>query len=127
MAVTHVSRRVLKIAELVQRLDREEVVQLVALVPILREVESTSVLRDRDEVTTYFWQLSQEASGGVTPSLHDEFLFGLTYEEYFNLPDEEAEALWTKAFTEESVKLDREPEREARPDASVPARQERDA
>jgi hypothetical protein len=127
MATTHISGRVLKVAELVRRLSREEVAHLLVLVPVLREVEPLPILTDRDEVITYFRQMAQEISGGITPSLHDKFLFGLTYEEYFNLPDEETEALWTRAFAEESARLDREPEREARPDASIPARQEHHA
>ena len=104
-----------------RRLHREEVVQLVTLVPVLQEVKPTPVRIKKDTVDISLQQLAQEISEKGSPSLHDEFLFGLTYEDYFHLSDGEAEALWDKAFAEESITLDREPEYTARPDVRVPA------
>jgi len=122
MSPVQISEQVLKIANLVSRFTQDEMAQLLDLVPALQEVKPASAQVEDDEIIAYFRQLAMEMSGGAAPSPQDEFLFGLTYEEYFNLSEEEAAALWNEAYAEESARLDREPEHEVRPNAHVPAR-----
>lgn len=71
--------------------------------------------------------LALEMSGEVTPSLQDEFLEGLTYEEYFALSDEEEKALWDRIFAEDETGPYDLEEQEAPTDAIIAARQERSA
>ena len=81
--MTVIGIRVRKVADVVRRLSREEMAQLIELVPELREIKPVSERREEADAVEYFRQLALEMSGGVTPSLQDEFLEGLTYEEYF--------------------------------------------
>jgi len=113
--LVQISERVLKVANLVSRFTQDEMAQLLDLVPALQEVKPASVQVEDDEIIAYFRQLAMEMSGGAGPSPQDEFLFGLTYEEYFNLSKEEAAALCNEAYAEESARLDHEPENEASP------------
>ena len=122
MSPVQVSERVLKVANLVSRFTQDEMAQLLDLVPVLQEVKPASAQVEDDETITHFRQLAMEMSGGAAPSPQDEFLFGLTYEEYFNLSEEEAAALWDKVYAEESARLDHEPKHETRSNVHVPAR-----
>jgi hypothetical protein len=122
MSLVQIPERVLKMANLVSRFTQDEMAQLLDLVPALQEVKPVSAQVEDDEIIFHFRQLAMEVSGGVMPSPQDEFLFGLTYEEYFNLSEEEAAALCDKAYAEESAKLDREPEHRVSSNAHVPSR-----
>jgi hypothetical protein len=55
------------------------------------------------------------------PSLDDPFIAGLTYREYFALPDDEVDAFWEQLAVE-APDLEKLTEIEARPDARLPAR-----
>jgi hypothetical protein len=125
--MTVIDVRVRKVADVVRRLSQEEMAQLIELVPELREIKPVSERREEADAVEYFRQLALEMSGGVTPSLQDEFLEGLTYEEYFALSDEEEKALWDRIFAgDETGPYDLE-EQEAPTDAIIAARQERGA
>ncbi|MFB0534121.1 MAG: hypothetical protein ACETWR_03955 [Anaerolineae bacterium] len=123
--MTAIDVRVRKVADVVRRLSREEMAQLIELVPELREIKPASERREEANAVEYFRQLALEMSGGVTPSLQDEFLEGLTYEEYFALPDEEEKALWDRIFAEDATGPYDLKEHEASTDAVIAARQER--
>jgi hypothetical protein len=122
MSPLQVSERVIKVANLVSRFTQYEMAQLLDLVPALQEMKPASAQVEDDETIANCRQLAMEMSGGAMPSPQDEFLFGLTYEEYFNLSEEEAAALWDEAYAEESARLDHGPEHEVRSNAHVPAR-----
>jgi hypothetical protein len=79
--MTVIDVRVRKVADVVRRLSCEEMAQLIELVPELREINPVSERQEEADAVEYFRQLALEMSGGVTPSLRDEFLEGLTYEE----------------------------------------------
>ena len=123
--MTDISIRVQKVASVVRRLSREEMAQLIELVPELREIKPASEWQEETDASEYFRQLALEMSGGVTPSLQDEFLEELTYEEYFALSDEEEKALWDCIFAEDETGPYDLKEHEAPPDAIIAARQER--
>lgn len=120
---TTVPRRVKQMANILQRFSREELAQLIALVPDLEEVRPAAI---PDETTmAYFRRLATEMRGGTVPSPHDEFISGLTYEQYLALSEEEEEALWNRLFAEGEMGIEDFEEHEVKPAAYVPARQER--
>ena len=123
MAVgTSVSPRVIRVLNLIQRLEPEERSQLGQLLP--PDVTSPSVVPKKAlaEAIAYFQQKARQRP--TPPSLDDPFIAGLTYREYFALPDEEADALWDE-LAAEAPSLEELPVIEVRPDAQLPARQER--
>ena len=123
MAVgTSVSPRVIRVLNLIQRLEPEERSQLGQLLP--PDVASPSVVPKEAlaEAIAYFQQKARQRP--TPPSLDDPFIAGLTYREYFALPDEEADALWDE-LAAEAPSLEELPVIEVRPDAQLPARQER--
>ena len=123
MAVgTSVSPRVIRVLNLIQRLEPEERSQLDQLLP--PDVTSPSVVPKEAlaEAIAYFQQKARQRP--TPPSLDDPFIAGLTYREYFALPDEEADALWDE-LAAEAPSLEELPVIEVRPDAQLPARQER--
>jgi hypothetical protein len=63
--------------------------------------------------------------GGVAPSPDEEFIGGLTYEEYLNLSDDEETAFWDWLFAEGEMDIEDFEEHDVKPDAYIPARQER--
>ena len=88
-----IPRRVQVIAEVLRRFSREELAQLVKLVPAL---EDTAL---QQAVSAHFRQRMLEMRGGIAPSPEEEFLGGLTYGEYLKLSEEEEEAFWDRIFT----------------------------
>jgi hypothetical protein len=44
--------------------------------------------------------------GGVAPSPDEEFIGGLTYEEYLNLSDDEEKAFWDWLFAEGEMDIE---------------------
>lgn len=119
---TSVSPRVLRVLSLIQRLEPRERLQLGQLLP--PEVVLPSVVPEEAsaEAVAYFQEKARQRP--IPPSLDDPFIAGLTYREYFALPEEEAEALWEK-LAAEAPSLEELPVIEARSDARLPARQER--
>lgn len=120
--VSVVSPRVLRVLNLIQRLEPRERVQLGQLLPA--DVASPSVMPEKAlaEAVAYFQEKVYQRP--TPPSLDDPFIAGLTYQEYFALPDDEADALWEE-LAAKAPSLEELPVIEARPDARLPARQER--
>jgi hypothetical protein len=94
---TTIPRRVQQMANILQRFSRKELAQLIALVPDLEEVKPAGI-PEGETATAYFHRLATEMRGGIAPSPHDQFIEGLTYEQYFALSEEEEEALWDRLF-----------------------------
>ncbi len=123
MMITTPSRRVQQVAYLVQRLDRNEIRQLIRLVPQL--YEEPLVVTEKDEVADelVLWvreQMAQYATESRPMRDADLFLGGMAVGEYFALPDQERERIWDELYTEA---IEAAPEREVKPDAIVSARQ----
>jgi metallophosphoesterase superfamily enzyme len=121
---TAIPRRVEQMATILQRFSREELAQLVVLVPDLKDVEPASIPQGETAVA-YFRRLATEMHGGIAPSPHDQFLERLTYEQYLALSEEVEEALWDRLFAEGEMDIKDFEEHEVKPAAYVPARQER--
>jgi hypothetical protein len=117
------SWRVKRAADIVRKLNGEELAQLVRLVPALREVQPVEV--SREAVAEDFRCQSLEMRGGVAPSPDEEFIGGLTYEEYLNVSDEKEKAFWDWLFAEGEMDIEDFEEHDVKPDAYIPARQER--
>jgi hypothetical protein len=111
-------------ANILHQFSREELAQLIALVPDLEEVKPAGI-PEGETATAYFRRLATGMRGGIAHSPHDEFLGGLTYEEYLALSEEEEEALWNRLFAEGEMDIEDFEEHEVKPAAYVPARQER--
>ena len=121
------SQRVRKVAEVINLFTREEIVQLVSIVPRLREIQVIPELSEDVSAVEHFRSELLARRGGKPP-VHDEtFIGGLTYEEYLALSEEEAAAVWDRLFAEEEMEADNFEEHDVKPDARVPARQERSA
>lgn len=89
---TSVSPQVLRVLNLIQRLENQERSQLGQLLPpdvTLPPVVSEEALA---EAVAYFRDKARRRA--TPPSLEDPFIAGLTYRQYFALPDDEADALW---------------------------------
>jgi hypothetical protein len=117
-----ISPRVLRVLNLIQRLEPQERSQLGQLLP--PDVASPSVITEKalTEAVTYFREKVRRHPH--PPSLDDPFMNGLSYREYFALPDDAAAALWEE-IAREAPGLEELPVIEARPDARLPTRQER--
>ena len=96
--------RVRVIAGVLRRFSREELAQLVELVPALKEVGGSVALRGI--VPEHFRKQLLEMRGEVAPSPDEEFIGGLTYGEYLKLSEEEEERFWEKLFSEGEVEID---------------------
>jgi hypothetical protein len=108
---TSVSPRVLRVLNLIRRLEPEERSQLGQLLP--PEVTPPSVVPKEAmaEAVAYFQEKGHRRP--TPPSLDDPFIAGFTYREYFTLPAEEADALWEK-LAEEAPSLEELPVKESR-------------
>ncbi len=100
-AATKERPSVKQVAEIIRRMSREELAELVRLVPDLQEVklqeEKPAPARkwDEAELREYFKKKLEELGGEARPMRDDDpFLGGLTVGEFFALPDEEQEAIW---------------------------------
>ncbi|MFQ5855154.1 MAG: hypothetical protein ACE5LU_05875 [Anaerolineae bacterium] len=102
-SIMSIPPHVRRLAQVLQRLTPEEMHQLVQLVPDLERAHIPEVLEEEREARAYFRRAAMELTGGELPSLQDEFVEGLTYEEYFALPEVEQDALWNRIFTEEEA------------------------
>lgn len=121
------SSRVIQVARLVRGLGAEEREQLKMLVPELRgdpKVEDGLPI-DLAELRRYVLEELAQVGEAYPPLQPDDpFLGGLTVEEYFALPEERRERVWDQAHVMEIEDFE---ERDVRPDADVPAGQERGA
>ncbi len=115
---TPISPRVLRILELIKRLEPRERSQLGELLP--PEVTSLADVPEETvaQAISYFQEKARQRA--TPPSLDDVFVGGLTFREYFALPEEEATALWEE-LAAEAPELEDLPVIEARPDARVPS------
>jgi hypothetical protein len=93
-----VSPRVLRVLNLIRRLEPQERSQLGQLLP--PDVTSPSVVSKEAlaEAVAYFQDKARRRA--TSPSLDDPFIAGLTYRQYFALPDDEADALWEELEAE---------------------------
>ena len=109
--------------QLLRRLTRAELAQVVKLMPELRSLPAVT---EEAEVTKDYWRrVLREERGGYQPTLDDEFLEGLTYRDYFAMSEAEQNAFWNRMFAEETRK-DKEPEEiDVRPDIAVAVGQKR--
>lgn len=91
-SVTSISPRVIRVLNLIDRLDTEERLQLARLLPPELGISPAVPEKVVAEAVTYFRAKAERRLR--PPSLDDSFIGGLTYREYFALSDTEAEALW---------------------------------
>ena len=110
-----------KLAQVIRRLTPEEMHQLVQLVPELERARAPEAVEEEQQAAAYFRHAAMELTGGTLPSLQDEFLEGLTYEEYFALSEAEQDALWERIFAEEETGPYDLEEHDARTGAGVAA------
>ncbi len=122
MTVTTIPGYVRQLAEVVRRLSPEEMRQLVALVPELERVRSSQAIEEERQAAAYFREAALELIEGKLPTLQDEFIEGLSYEEYFKLPEAEQAALWERIFAEDETGPHPLEEHDVRPGARVAAR-----
>jgi len=110
------SRHVWQVAELVRRLDRDEIRELIRLVPRLqREVagEQSDLVRwAREQMARYSGE-ARPMQGG------DAFVGDTTVGAYFALPEAERERIWDELY---ATAIETAREREVKPDAVVSAR-----
>ncbi|MFQ5857829.1 MAG: hypothetical protein ACE5LU_19670 [Anaerolineae bacterium] len=117
MTAPQMSPRVVAVARIMKRFSRDELQQLLTLVPGLREVQPS----DEEALVTYFRQLGLEQRGGRPPSPDDPFIGGLTYAEYFTLSEAEQDAVWDQLFAEVTLDMESMPEVDVAPHADVSA------
>jgi len=113
-----VSPRVLRVLNLIQRLETQERSQLGQLLP--PDVTSPSVVSEEAlaEAVAFFQDKARRRA--ASPSLEDPFIAGLTYRQYFALPDDEANALWDDLGAK-APSMEELPVIEVRSDAHLPA------
>ena len=110
------NRHVWQVAELVQRLDRDEIRELIRLVPRLqREVtgERSGLVQWARE------QMAQYADEARPMRGEDAFVGDTTVGAYFALPEAERERIWDELY---ATAIETAREREVKPDAVVSAR-----
>jgi hypothetical protein len=111
------TRHVQQVAELVKRLNRDELRELLQLVPRLQT--EAAALNQPDELVAWVReQLAQYATVARPMQEDDLFLANQTVAEYFALAEAERERIWTELYT---AAIESAPEREIRPDAAVSA------
>ena len=117
MAMTDAtSRHVWQVTELVRRLDRDEIRELIRLVPRLqREVtgERSGLVRWARE------QMAQYADEARPMQGEDAFVGGATVKAYFALPDAERERIWDELY---AAAIETAREHEVKPGAVVSIR-----
>jgi len=121
---TTISRRVQKVAEVISLLTREELAQLVKLVPQLQKNQPMPRLAEDVSAVEHFRGELLARRGGTPPARNKTFIGGLTYGEYLALSEEEEATFWDKLFAEEEMEVNNFEEHDVKPDARVSARQE---
>lgn len=117
-----ISPRVVRVLNLIDRLEEQEKSQLGQLLPLhlpysLR-ISDTAVA----DATTYFYNKAKQRS--VQPSLDDPFIESMSYRDYFFLSDKEVDDLWDK-LEATAPRLEDLPIVEVSSDAKLPPRQKR--
>lgn len=113
------NQHVHQVAELVRRLNQDEIQDLLRLVPQLQaQAEVTLSKRDqrikavREELAVYKTQVRPA-------SPRDAFLGNTTIEGYFLLSDAEREQIWDELY---AIAIESDKERDVKPDAILPSR-----
>jgi hypothetical protein len=91
------SRHVRQVAELVKRLNSDEIRELFRLVPRL-QAESAAANQQADLVNWAREQLAQHADQAHPMQDEDIFLADTTVADYFALPDVERERIWVELY-----------------------------
>ena len=113
------SRHVQQVAELIRRLNRDEIRQLIRLVPPLLEEREKTIGR-RDGLTQWAReQMAPYANQARPMQPQDAFLSDMTVEAYFALAEAERERIWDELY---AAAIESTKEREVKPDAIAPAR-----
>jgi hypothetical protein len=121
MSTVQIPQRVRQVARVLHFFSREELAQLVSLVPELQMVKPAELPGAIEHVR----QAVLSLRGGIQPSLNEEFIGGLTYGQYLVLSKEEEDVFWEHIFAEGEIDLADMEEYDVQPDAYVPARQKR--
>ena len=112
------SRHVQQVAELVRRLNRDEIRELVRLVPQL-QLEQEEVAGQRNELVQWARGQMAQHTGQARPMRdEDPFIGDMTVEAYFALPESERERIWEELY---ATAIETAQEREVSPNAVVPA------
>jgi hypothetical protein len=113
------SRHVQQVAELIRRLNRDEIRQLIRLVPPLLEEREKTIGR-RDGLAQWAReQMAPYANQARPMQPQDAFLSDMTVEAYFALAEAERERIWDELYV---AAIESAQEREVKPDAIAPAR-----
>lgn len=119
-----VPQRVQKVAEVIRVFTKQELAQLIRLVPELQEIQPDAELEEASAAEHFRRELLAR-HGGKPPALDEPFIGGLSYGEYLALSEEEETAFWDSLFAEEEIEIEDFEEHDVKPDARIPARQER--
>jgi len=117
--ITIGNHRVQKVAELVRRLDPDEIRQLIRLVPQLHEKPQVVTEKDDEADELVLWvreQMAQYATESRPMRDDDPFLGGITVGAYFALPGAERERIWGELYAQA---IESAAEREVQSDAIV--------
>lgn len=112
-------KHVQQVAELVRRLTRDEINQLIRLVPQL-QLERDVVADKRNELVKWAREQMARYEHEARPmQAENKFIGDTTVQTYFELPEAERERIWDELYAKavQSVK-----EREVKPDVVPPAR-----
>jgi hypothetical protein len=110
------SRHVQQVAELVRRLNQDEIRELVRLVPQLQLEQEAS---QREELVQWAREQMAQHTGQARPMRdEDAFIGDMTVEAYFALPEPERERIWDELY---ATAIETAQEREVSPNAVVPA------
>lgn len=119
LAATNISTyHVQQVAELVQHLNRDEIRELLRLVPKL-QAEAIAISQPEELVPWVREQLAQYTTEAHPMQPDDLFLGEKTVAEYFALPEAEREQIWVELY---AAAIESAPEHEVKPDAAVSAR-----
>lgn len=101
MITTQMSPRVVAVASVLKQFSRQELKQLLVIVPALQEQKSQESERNDDEaLVAHFRKLGLEQRGNRSANLSEPFIGGLTYAEYFSLSASQQDAFWEQLFAE---------------------------
>ena len=112
-------KHVKQVAELVRRLTRDEIKQLIRLVPQLRVEVETAADKKSELAKWAREQMARYEHEAHPPQTEDRFIGDTTVETYFELPEAERERIWDELYATAIQSVE---EREVKPDATSPAR-----
>ena len=110
------NRHVQQVAELARRLNRDEIRELIRLVPQLQK----EITGKRSDLAQWAHeQMAQYGDEAHPMQGEDAFIGDTTVEAYFALPEAKRERIWDELY---AMAIETAQEREVKPDAVVPAR-----